>query len=172
MKFCVKCHYQYNLNFVNIEKLNLKKIDNIKDLEKYEDNEIKNLNINIKESDIEKSKLDKNKKELILNQIKALKLTNNVGYQCNNCGNIELLNATEEIYSISNIKSKLDFNVEKNKIIFMDYTLPRTKDYLCKNPKCGTHKDSKLKEAVFYRNNDGLSLTYLCGECYYSWSNK
>jgi len=48
--------------------------------------------------------------------------------------------------------------------------LPRTKDFTCKNSNCITHKDSKLKEAVFLKIPKSYNLTYVCTTCHYSWN--
>ena len=72
-----------------------------------------------------------------------------------------------------NINDKINTirTLEDNKLISMDPTLPRTKDYSCKNVNCVTHKNIKDKEAVFLRIPKTYNLSYICTKCYYSWNS-
>lgn len=58
--------------------------------------------------------------------------------------------------------------------LFKDYKysniLPRTKNYLCNNNKCETHKNINIKEAVFFRTNSESMNTFLmCVICDTVW---
>ena len=90
---------------------------------------------------------------------------------------------------ISNKKELLDYKSEINKGVFIstpvfdgakekdiienkleDLTLPRTKDYICPNNKCDSHKNFVEKEAIFYRPfKNSYNLKYVCGQCMTSW---
>jgi aspartate carbamoyltransferase regulatory subunit len=59
-------------------------------------------------------------------------------------------------------------NVTTNKDLIYDPTLPLTKKYVCVNEKCKTHDNPKIKEAVFYKNENNVK--YICKVCLYEWS--
>ena len=48
--------------------------------------------------------------------------------------------------------------------------MPRTKDFICPNKKCISHKNGKDKEAIFYRPyKDSHQIKYICKDCKVSW---
>ena len=49
-----------------------------------------------------------------------------------------------------------------------DLTLPRTRNYICKNRKCPTHKDDDVKEAVLIKDSTD-QIKYLCTACSTNW---
>ena len=51
----------------------------------------------------------------------------------------------------------------------LSVALPRTRDYICANDKCSTHKDLDAKEAIFFRQGKGYLISYVCTTCKTSW---
>lgn len=51
-----------------------------------------------------------------------------------------------------------------------DQTLPRTKNYICKNPKCESHKNETIREAVLTKNVF-YQIVYICTACSTYWVN-
>lgn len=51
-----------------------------------------------------------------------------------------------------------------------DQTLPRTRNYICKNPNCETHKKIDLREAVITKNQNE-QVVYICTVCLTNWIN-
>jgi len=50
-----------------------------------------------------------------------------------------------------------------------DNTLARTKNYICKNTKCQTHKNFDMKEAVLTKNSTD-QIVYVCTACSTYWT--
>lgn len=49
-----------------------------------------------------------------------------------------------------------------------DQTLPRTRNYICKNNKCESHKNDAVKEAVLTKNTSD-QIVYVCTSCSTHW---
>lgn len=89
---------------------------------------------------------------------------------CSNCGFKKQINETVKLYEFNVLdKSISKRSLEDNKLLTLDPILPRTRDYICKNVNCITHKDPKIKEAVFMKIPKNYSLTYICCVCHYGW---
>ena len=59
--------------------------------------------------------------------------------------------------------------MKQNRLLLLDNTLPRTKDYICPNTKCESHKNIN-KEAIFYRpDKNSYRLEYQCAACRIKW---
>lgn len=82
--------------------------------------------------------------------------------------NMSFINKTDEEQPTTSITNNIVINPQ-NKIL--DPTLPRTKDYVCKNKDCGSHKNDENKEAVFFRINNTYQLIYVCCVCKTYWLN-
>lgn len=178
MYFCSKCDYSFditkssNYNTDNEDNKKTLKTPNDaikrinKDLNKYKPlfsktTLMKNKNY-IKLTDDDKDKL-----ELLFNNSELL---NSAEFKCFNCGYVENINKTILLYKIDNKLSNSTIKtIEKNNILVNDPVLPRTKDYICKNVNCITHKDKSKKESVFYRDTDSYQLNYICNVCKFSW---
>ena len=176
--FCKNCHYH----------LIIKKITNIKLIiindpqEFIKINNISNNDYDIyfsKESlikylkDIKKiSKEDKQKKLDLYDELKNKKRST-VKYilECLTCGSSYPLNPETTIHTINYKKQDYIFDDENIDLKIHDPTLPRTKDYKCENPDCGTNKNDSLlnKEAVFYRASNSFHMKYACCVCKYTW---
>lgn len=88
------------------------------------------------------------------------------------CGSEYVLEPETVIYSL-NLKKQLSlFDDENIDLKLYDPTLPRTKDYECRNPECMTHSrsfDQSEKEAVIYRAGNTYHTKYACVVCKHSW---
>ena len=174
MYFCPECNYS-----LDIAKSSGIGEDNRKELEKPSD-AIKRLN-----KDLTKYKPLFNK-ESLLSDKKYKKLSDSDKekvekifssdfsggqFKCNNCNYVRNITETIILYKMDKGNDRTDLltTVDDNKMKAMDPALPRTKDYTCKNVECPSHKDSKLKEAVYYRENNSYKLHYLCTVCNFNW---
>jgi uncharacterized protein YlaI len=129
-------------------------------------------------------KLDEKKKEIVYNVI--LDLTTNVSdtktddnknnlvayYVCNNCGNYEKIKSgtilTKQYVNTINISNNSDI---RNPIMLLhDFTLPRSRKYVCPNSKCESHSNLHLREAVFKRLKNSFKLIYVCSACHTYWN--
>lgn len=43
--------------------------------------------------------------------------------------------------------------------------LPHTRNYICKNKNCESHKNPEKREAKFYRKNKKYDVVYICTTC-------
>ena len=87
---------------------------------------------------------------------------------CNNCQFVTKLEQGTKVYEVSLKSQFLENDNVKNKV--EDLTLPRTKDFICPNTKCGSHKNMLEKEAIFYRPyKNSYNLKYVCTTCNTSW---
>lgn len=98
------------------------------------------------------------------------KIGSNQGYFiCKYCKNTEPIAPATIIYSeiISgvNISETVNYDYAIN-----DYTLARTRNYICKNTKCPTHNDINSREAVITKN-DQEQVVYICRVCSTNWVN-
>lgn len=170
-KFCPKCTFVLNLQ-KNIER---KEITNLEELILILLENKDNIKTSIKFSSITDSKtfkeLNEQEKNIVKTNYNFFTSLNKVGfYKCNNCGYFEnIKNGTVLIDNESNYEHKpssdLFLKLQKNNPI-----LPRTKDYICLNKECETNtKNSKDREAVFYRIGNSYQIKYLCCICNNEW---
>ncbi len=173
--FCPDCTYTLGINkSTQLEASeDRKKIDTVSDvyklISKVDFNDYiatfskKDLLVNKKYqkmSQEEKNKIDK----LFLNKLSEADLA------CSNCGYKKQINETIKLYEFNVFdKSNSKRNLDDNKLLTMDPILPRTRDYVCKNVNCITHKDPSIREAVFMKIPKSYSLSYICCVCHYSW---
>lgn len=86
---------------------------------------------------------------------------------CTSCGFSEKIPPRTLIYSkIYNETTVID-NEDYSHLVD-DPTLMRTRNYICENKRCKTHKDENLNEAVMFKNQNG-QIVYLCTVCNKSW---
>jgi hypothetical protein len=176
MYFCKKCSYLLDISRSSIKVQDERKvIDKIPDaLKLIEDNK----DLSLYKANFQKNELSKNKRYQKLsdeNKNKLNQLFNDVissgaEFKCENCNYIKPITETMLLYQIGSenklIKVK---SFEQNKLMTKDPLLPHTKDYICKNSECATHKDDKLKDSVFYKDKNSYKINYICGLCYYNW---
>ena len=115
---------------------------------------------------------DKDKKELtkILKGVEDDSLTAHV--VCKNCSYSEKLIKRRLILNkMSNFSTDAYTDLTKYKYMRYDNTLPHTRDYVCKNKDCNTHKNSELKNAKWFRPIQNSYMTYyVCCECGTVWN--
>ncbi len=127
-------------------------------------------------------KLSSHKKSLVINKInektqkeigKISKSTDSVVdkecyFYCKTCGYYEVIPERTFIFSRGDEKKDdiYNFGFIKYK---NDPTLPRTKKYSCINDECSTHKEPKIKDAVFYRKKGTYTTRYICTVCDSYW---
>ena len=160
-------------------------------LDNYDDNKIKIEDVNNllklieKKEDLSNYKVEFPKKDLLKNK-KYQKLSNEdknnlnnlfiskvyeADLNCSKCGYKKQISNTIKLYEYNvNDKSSRVRTLDDNKLLCLDPTLPRTRDFTCKNVNCISHKDENLKEAVFIRIPKSYNLTYICNTCHYSWN--
>ena len=183
MYFCPKCSYSLDISkvdkFIDSKKdklslstINLKKI--IKKSIDLSDFSI-DFSINKLEQNNFYKKLKTDEKINLKNHIFGSKSskTSNVEFVCTNCQWNNPITETTLLFKTGIDENKFELKHSDYKLLTKDPTLPRTSDYICKNLKCVSNiPGNKLKkEAVFMRNPDTYSLTYICTICNYGWSN-
>ena len=87
---------------------------------------------------------------------------------CKYCGNFKPIKPGTLIYS-KNYNAGDSTEIEDYTYAIYDQTLPRTKNYICKNPKCETHKKDSIKEAVLTKNTSD-QIVYICTVCSTNWA--
>ena len=91
-------------------------------------------------------------------------------YICRICGNTsKIIPETKIITRPSNDIIKKYYPINKNKI--NDPTYPVTRNYICPNKECESHKNIKKKEAIFYRIPSTYEIQYICKICETVWNN-
>ncbi len=141
---------------------------------------IKNIDELIKDQAF--NKLTNEEKTLVINKFneqskelgKISKSTDSVVskecyFYCKTCGYYEVIPDRMFIFSRGDEKKDDIYNTNfiNNK---NDPTLPNTKKYTCINDKCATHKDPKMKNAVFYRQKGSYTTRYICTICDSFWN--
>jgi len=180
MYFCPNCSYSFDISKTtnqteNSETDERKIISKVPDIIKlFESKE----DLSLYKADFTREELNKNKKyqklsieeKQTINQIFEKSLLSEAVFKCNNCNNIQEIRETVLLYQYStDTKDDKIKSLNENKFLTKDPLLPRTKDYICKNPSCITHKDDTKKEAVFYRDKNTFKLNYICTVCYFGW---
>lgn len=95
-----------------------------------------------------------------------------VYFSCNRCGYQSVIQPGTVIYSQDLERNNMLLTDEDYTLMTNDPTLPRTKDYICVNPKCISHdkKKYKDKEALLVRDPKTYRLTYVCSICHTNWT--
>ncbi len=126
-----------------------------------------------KNSEFNKLK-DKDKKELL----KILKSTEDDMLSafmiCKNCSYSERLIKRTMVLNKMSMHTIEDSTLDLSKYRYMkdSEVLPHTRDYVCKNKDCATHKDYKLKDAKWFRPiQNSYKTFYVCCICETVWNN-
>lgn len=177
--FCPDCLYSLGINksttLDNYED-NRKELSSISDALKLLSKEVNFLDY---KASFSKKDILKNKKyqklsvndKSNLSQLFVSKISE-ADLNCSNCGYKKQINETLKLYEFNvNDRANTIRTLDDNKLLVADPTLPRTRDYTCKNINCLTHKSKELKEAVFVKIPKSYNLTYICSKCYYSWNS-
>ncbi len=105
----------------------------------------------------------------------------NIILRCTTCASTFPLPHGTTIYSLTlhhaadaaevEVDTDVQEDMDDSVIDFMitDPTLPRSKDYICRNQLCPTHTDRKVKEAVFFRTGSSYITKYACCVCKSHW---
>ena len=115
---------------------------------------------------------DKEKKEYI-KIIKNLEDDSMNAYViCKNCTYSEkLIKRVLVLNRMSSSKNSTFDNFSKYKYMKYDNTLPHTRDYVCKNKDCSSHKDPSKRDAVWFRPiATSYSTYYGCTACATIWN--
>lgn len=171
MYFCPKCNYSFDIR-KNTMSSDSKVLESVNDILKV----IKSKDVSKYSTTLNFKDIEKNKKYLKLSdkdKEKVMSIFNSSNvvaeFNCKNCNFSKNITESLVLYKVNKkITENFKFDIETNKFLINDPTLPRTKDYKCFNVNCLTHKKPELKEAVFYKKNN--ELIYICSNCYYSWS--
>ena len=184
MFFCPNCNFLLDLtkssNNSKVKQTTIKKVlDFIKSV--LNNSDTSNFNLLFNEKDLVKGKdykkLDSEKKKQVLDEYKKIikekySKKSNIQLNCNKCGHKQPLKSGTVLFKGS---SENNFNEDLSIVSLRanDKTLPRTKDYVCPNKNCETHKKSKLveKEAIFYRPiRNSYAIKYMCLSCKTIWN--
>jgi DNA-directed RNA polymerase subunit M/transcription elongation factor TFIIS len=175
MYFCSNCSYILDITkstlltdtpkipIIKITDL-FKLLDNNEDMSKYKPEFTKD--------DLFKHKKAKDYDKNILNNLFEDNIITNAEFICNNCNYVKKINETTLLYQI-NLEDKITkiYNIEENKLFVQDPLLPHTRDYICKNKDCNTHKNSELKNAKWFRPIQNSYMTYyVCCDCGIVWN--
>jgi hypothetical protein len=177
MYFCPKCAYSFDIgkssqiasdkdNRIQINKLQdaFKKFEEGEDFTKY----VATFNREDTNKNKKYQKLDDSEK-IKFNQIFEEITSAGAEFKCNNCNNIQPIKETVLLYNLNMEEKSKMRTLEENEFICQDPILPRTHDYICKNPNCITHKQTNKKESVFFKEKDSFKVNYICKVCFYSW---
>jgi Fe2+ or Zn2+ uptake regulation protein len=105
-----------------------------------------------------------------LMETNTAKSTSNAYFICKNCGTYEQIAQGTLVMSKLSTEGNHDFidNTNYKNMIHVK-TLPITRNYICPNDKCGSHKDHEKREAVFFRMGTQYRVRYVCKTCQISW---
>jgi len=177
MYFCPKCHFSLDIGksskTVITEKIILKKVlDIFKKIENNEDLELYKTDIKLEEitKNSKYSKLSEDAKNNI-NKLFEEPTSNEVEFNCTNCSYTSEIKESILLFEFNqNNGTEKVRNIDENKFMCSNNTLPRTHDYICKNNDCLTNSNKKIhKEAIFYRDSNSMKVNYICCICYYGW---
>jgi uncharacterized protein YeaC (DUF1315 family) len=92
-------------------------------------------------------------------------------YECHNCGTRAPVPAGTQIYRQSVVEqSETVADLDQYRGMADDPTLPRTRNYICPNNKCISHKDPKEAEMVTIRpSTKSYRNISVCCACNYAW---
>lgn len=192
MLFCEKCRYVYNITKDVKNKQVGGKVNKMLDTvflkfsngEEITESDIRKITAKDILDDERYDVMNKKNQKKFISTIKAIEKTfftedkkdteisnNNVDayFICKFCKNSKLIEPKTFIYS-RNYSSEVSLEIEDYSGMIHDYTLPRTRNYECKNLKCPTHKNPDLKEAVITKNISERAV-YICVECTTHWIN-
>jgi hypothetical protein len=90
---------------------------------------------------------------------------------CKNCSYFEKLIERTLVLSRTNDSSSISKNLDKYKFMIYDKSLPHTRDYICKNKSCESHKNNIKKDAVWFRpNQKNYNTIMACCTCMTLWN--
>lgn len=91
-------------------------------------------------------------------------------FRCDNCGHNEPLPEDTIIITKSSTRKIYEhYDKERCRHMINIKTLPLTRNYVCHNASCESHKDHSKREAVFFRVNNTYAVRYICKACLETW---
>lgn len=111
-------------------------------------------------------------KKEVKEEVKNINVTNDGAYRiCKNCSYYEKLTSRTLVLSRKNDISDSSKNLDRYKYMIYDKSLPHTRDYVCKNKSCESHKNSVKKDAVWFRpNQQNYNTIMACCTCMTIWN--
>lgn len=90
-------------------------------------------------------------------------------YICRICGHKAIIIPGTTIFVRPSDQIVKTYNsINTNKI--HDPTYPVTRNYICPNSICESHKDPTKREAIFYRISTTYDIQYICKTCTFVWN--
>jgi len=143
------------------------------------DEDIKGVSIDDITNNQSYKKLNKKEKERVYNKIQDMlpidkKRTSQVKkneevdkayFICNNCKFTKKIEPRTMIFSKSSKIVSQTYIASDYSSMINSKILPITREYICPNDKCESHKDPVKKEAIFFRMNNTFKLKYICKTC-------
>lgn len=172
---CTKCGYSFNFQKASEildEFVTIKEIPNfIEDTLQDNNRIIGDFTLNQLTTNKIFSKLDTQQKDRIKTLYKFTKtdLGNKGLLKCSSCKFIKFIDTGQILLEDTFGPSDKHDDVFNTSLRTLDNTLPRTREYTCYNKSCKSHKDKKLREAVIYRKNNTLEVSYMCCACNEYW---
>lgn len=192
MFFCENCRYSFNVTkdvkskqvggkintsltklfdkIKNNEPLSAEDLENIKGRHILEDERYENMSKKDQRKIV--SMIKAINKNFFVNDTEEGKVGTNVAYFiCKYCKNFKPIKPGTKIYSKNYASNNSGENEDYTYTIY-DNTLARTRNYICKNSKCPTHKDetNMSKEAILTKNSMD-QVVYVCTVCSKHWAN-
>lgn len=195
MKYCPKCDNIMDISRsttkvqINVNPTTLSNTTTEKSVVNDDENILKVINMFKNDIDITNEKIDidklvkskeylnlkdKEKKEL-LKIIKTIEDDSLSAFMiCKNCSYCEKITTRTMVLNKMSANSTTGNELNdysKYKFMRYDNTLPHTRDYICKNKDCDTHKNPELKDAKWFRPNQKTYETfYVCTVCGIVWN--
>lgn len=184
MFFCPKCSYSLDIvkstgsKIINQPITEKKKVTSVTSAIKEIFNNSVNPELLLPSFSLESMKKNAKYKKLAIDKKQELlKLFAQTGgnvnaeFKCSNCSYFKSIDKTTKLYQINVNDTRRKLKDTDYLLIVNNPILARTKDYTCKNSKCPTHKNDANKEAVFYHENEDLTVNYVCTVCQYHYTN-
>lgn len=189
MFFCDKCRYLFNVTKdVKSKQVGGKVSEALTALfDKFSKNEpivegdLKEVTMNNLMGDERFENMNKKNQKKMMTTIKSIDknffveenkedIGSNIAYFiCKFCKNYKPIKPGTLIYS-KNYNTSSSSDVDDYTYAIYDQTLPRSRQYICKNDNCETHKNDSIKEAVITKNATE-QVVYICTICSTSWIN-
>jgi len=192
MYFCKKCNYRYgyvkdvknkqfggknandNINlifekFANREPISADDLADVTGAELLKDDKYDKMNKKDQRMFVTViKKIDKNFfVESAEESEQNLESTNIAYFACEYCNYHEPMTAGTVLYT-KNYNNDIGIDTEDYSMMCHNYSLPRTRNYICHNKKCETHKNIDIREAVLTKNKADR-IIYVCCVCSTNW---
>lgn len=86
-------------------------------------------------------------------------------YICNNCGYIKKIKPNTKILSKRVAGISQNYNSRDVRSMVHNNILPFTRNYICPNKECESHKKHEKREAKFKRRLNSYKVMYICTAC-------